>query len=110
VAWIRNMSDAVAKRRGSKKIYDTRIATGSSPMFWWSATASRPTRRKPVRKFLEAGWRREFIPSSRCERTPSSEPSRISTCRPTSPKAMLEGVRLSDYADNRRSCSGAGSD
>jgi NitT/TauT family transport system substrate-binding protein len=112
VAWDPDMSDAVAKRKGSKKVYDTRIANRLiadilvvSDRF---STASPQT----LRNFLE-GWLEgvEFI---------RQEPVRAHTLIGTIKdfnipsdlaKTMLDGVRLSDYADNKAFFgTGAGSD
>ncbi|MCC6392989.1 MAG: OmpA family protein [Bryobacterales bacterium] len=112
VAWDPDMSDAVTKRPGSKKIYDTRIANRLiadvlvvSDRF--SANAPQTTR-----NFLE-GWLEgvEFI-----RQQPARAYTLIGTIKDFNipsdlAKTMLEGVRLSDYADNKAFFgSGAGSD
>ena len=56
VAWDPDMSDAVAKRPGSKKIYDTRIANRLiADILVVSDRFVAPTRRRPCVKFIE-GW------------------------------------------------------
>jgi outer membrane protein OmpA-like peptidoglycan-associated protein len=112
VAWDPDMSDAVGKRKGSKKIYDTRIANRLiadilvvSDRF---STASPQT----LRKFLE-GWLEgvEFI-----RQQPARAHTLIGTIKDFNipadlAKTMLDGVRLTDYADNKAFFgAGAGSD
>ncbi|MBI3988937.1 MAG: OmpA family protein [candidate division NC10 bacterium] len=103
VAWDPDMSDAVAKRPGSKKIYDTRVANRLIADIL--VVSDRFAARYPqtVVKFAE-GWLEgvEFIRAN-----PSRAYTLIGTIKdfniPTDlAKTMLEGVRLADYADNIR--------
>lgn len=101
VAWDPDMSDAVSKRAGSKKIYDTRIANRLIADIL--VVSDRYASRNPqtILKFTD-GWLEgvEFI---------RSQPTRAATLIGTIKdfnipedlaKTMLEGVRLADYADN----------
>ncbi len=88
VAWDPDMSDAVAKRAGAKKIYDTRIANRLiadilvvSDRF----SAQNPQTRVEARRGLARG-RRVHPPAARRAPTLSSAPSRTSTFPPTSPR------------------------
>jgi NitT/TauT family transport system substrate-binding protein len=101
VAWDPDMSDAVAKRPGSRKIYDTRIANRLiadvlvvSDRF---AVANPGTLLKFIQGWLEGV---EFI-----QKQPSRAYTLIGTIKDFNipadlAKTMLEGVHLSDYADN----------
>jgi len=102
VAWDPDMSDAVAKRAGSKKIYDTRVANRLIADIL--VVSDRFAARNPqaVIKLAE-GWLEgvEFIKAQ-----PARAHTLIGTIKdfniPTDlAKTMLEGVRLSDYADNK---------
>jgi NitT/TauT family transport system substrate-binding protein len=112
VAWDPDMSDAVTKRRGSKKIYDTRVANRLIADVLVISDRFSANSPQTVRKFLE-GWLEgvEFI-----RQQPVRAYTLIGTIKDFNlpadlAKAMLEGVRLSDYADNRAFFgSGAGSD
>lgn len=101
VAWDPDMSDAVAKRPGAKKIYDTRIANKLIADIL--VVSDRFAARNPqtVVKLAE-GWLEgvEFIKAQ-----PSRAYNLIGTIKDFNipsdlAKTMLEGVRLSDYADN----------
>ncbi len=101
VAWDPDMSDAVAKRPGSKKIYDTRIANRLIADIL--VVSDRFAARNPqtVARLAE-GWLEgvEFI-----RRQPARAHTLIGTIKDFNipedlARTMLEGVRLSDYADN----------
>jgi outer membrane protein OmpA-like peptidoglycan-associated protein len=112
VAWDPDMSDAVAKRKGSKKIYDTRIANRLIADILVVSDRFSANSPQTVRNFLE-GWLEgvEFI-----RQQPVRAYTLIGTIKDFNipadlAKTMLEGVRLSDYADNKAFFgSGAGSD
>lgn len=102
VAWDPDMSDAVAKRAGSRKIYDTKVANRLIADIL--VVSDKFAARNPgtLAKFLE-GWLEgtNFI---------AQQPSRAHTLIGTIKdfnipadlaKTMLEGVRLADYADNK---------
>jgi NitT/TauT family transport system substrate-binding protein len=101
VAWDPDMSDAVAKRPGAKKIYDTKVANRLiadilvvSDDF---AARNPQTMVKLVRGWLKGV---EFIESH-----PARAYSLIGTIKDFNipedlAKTMLEGVRLADYAEN----------
>ena len=110
VAWDPDMSDAVAKRAGAKKIYDTRVANRLIADVLVVSDRFSANSPQTVRKFLE-GWLEgvEFI---------HQQPARASTLIGTIKdfnipadlaKTMLEGVRLADYADNKAFFGTAGS-
>ena len=111
VAWDPDMSDAVAKRPGSHKIYDTRVANRLiadilvvSDRF---ATSSPGTLTKFIQGWLEGV---EFI-----QKQPSRAHTLIGTIKDFNipadlAKTMLEGVHLSDYADNQSFFGTPGSD
>jgi outer membrane protein OmpA-like peptidoglycan-associated protein/ABC-type taurine transport system substrate-binding protein len=101
VAWDPDMSDAVSKRAGSKKIYDTRVANRLIADIL--VVSDRFSSRSPqtLVKFTE-GWVEgvEFIKAQ-----PARAYTLIGTIKdfniPTDlAKTMLEGVKLADYADN----------
>ena len=101
VAWDPDMSDAVTKRAGSKKIYDTRVANRLIADIL--VVSDRFAARSPqtLTKFSE-GWLEgvEFIKAQ-----PARAYTLIGTIKdfniPTDlAKVMLEGVKLADYADN----------
>ena len=112
VAWDPDMSDAVAKRQGSKKIYDTRVANRLVADILVVSDRFAAASPQTVRKFLE-GWLEgvEFI-----RQQPARAHTLIGTIKDFNipsdlAKTMLEGVRLSDYADNKAFFgNGAGSD
>ena len=102
VAWDPDMSDAVAKRKGSKKIYDTRIANRLIADVLVVSDRFSAASPQTLRKFLE-GWLEgvDFI-----RQQPSRAYNLIGTIKDFNipsdlAKTMLEGVRLSDYADNK---------
>jgi NitT/TauT family transport system substrate-binding protein len=102
VAWDPDMSDAVAKRAGSKKIYDTRVANRLIADILVVSDGFSASSPQTARKFFE-GWLEgvEFI-----RQQPSRAHTLIGTIKDFNipadlAKTMLEGVRLSDYADNR---------
>src|SRR5437867_5483561 len=110
VAWDPDMSDAVTKRAGSKKIYDTRIANRLIADIL--VVSDRFAARNPqtVVKFAE-GWLEgvEFIRSH-----PERAYTLIGTIKDFNipsdlAKTMLDGVKLADYADNRGFFGAAGS-
>jgi NitT/TauT family transport system substrate-binding protein len=101
VAWDPDMSDAVTKRPGSKKIYDTRIANRLIADIL--VVGDRFAARNPqaVMRFAE-GWLEgvEFIKNQ-----PSRAYTLIGTLKDFNipadlAKTMLEGVKLANYADN----------
>jgi outer membrane protein OmpA-like peptidoglycan-associated protein len=112
VAWDPDMSDAVAKRKGSKKIYDTKVANRLIADILVVSDRFSSKSPQTMRKFLE-GWLEgvEFI-----RQQPVRAHTLIGTIKDFNipsdlAKTMLEGVRLSDYADNKAFFgSGAGSD
>src|SRR6266699_3783228 len=110
VAWDPDMSDAVGKRQGSKKIYDTRIANRLIADILVVSDNFSANSPQALRKFLE-GWLEgvEFI-----RQQPSRAYTLIGTIKDFNmpsdlAKTMLEGVRLSDYADNKAFFGTAGS-
>ena len=101
VAWDPDMSDAVTKRAGSKKIYDTRVANRLIADILVVSDRFAANNPQTVLKFAE-GWLEgvEFIKAQ-----PSRAYTLIGTIKDFNipedlAKTMLEGVRLSDYADN----------
>src|SRR5437870_4383114 len=109
VAWDPDMSDAVGKRPGSKKIYDTRIANrliADILVVSESFSANNP---QTLVKFLE-GWLEgvAFI-----KEQPSRAYNLIGAIKDFNipadlAKTMLGGVKLADYADNRSFMGNAG--
>jgi NitT/TauT family transport system substrate-binding protein len=102
VAWDPDMSDAVAKRKGSKKIYDTRVANRLIADILVASDRFSANSPQTLKKFLE-GWLEgvEFI-----RQQPNRAYTLIGTIKDFNipsdlAKTMLEGVRLSDYADNK---------
>ena len=102
VAWDPDMSDAVTKRPGSRKIYDTRIANHliADILVVSDRFASRcpQTVVKLVQGWLEGV---EFIKAQ-----PNRAHTLIGTIKDFNipedlAKTMLGGVRLADYADNK---------
>ncbi len=111
VAWDPDMSDAVAKRPGSRKIYDTKIANRLIADLLVVSDRFAAKNPQTVAKLLE-GWLEgvEFI-----NKEPSRAHTMIGTIKdfniPTDlAKTMLEGVRLADYADNKSFFGAVGSD
>src|SRR6266849_2593539 len=110
VAWDPDMSDAVAKRPGSKKIYDTKIANRLIADILVVSDSFSAKHPQTVLKFAQ-GWLEgvEFIKTQR-ERAYNligtvkdfNIPSDLA-------KTMLGGVKLADYADNRSFMGTAGS-
>jgi NitT/TauT family transport system substrate-binding protein len=102
VAWDPDMSDAVAKRPGAKKIYDTRVANRLIADILVVSDRFSASSPQAVRKLIE-GWLEgvEFI-----HQQPARAYTLIGTIKDFNipadlAKTMLEGVRLSDYADNK---------
>src|SRR5712692_695900 len=102
VAWDPDMSDAVTKRSGSKKIYDTRVANRliADILVVSDRFASRCP--QAVVKLAE-GWLEgvEFIKAQ-----PNRAYTLIGTIKDFNipedlAKSMLGGVKLADYADNK---------
>jgi NitT/TauT family transport system substrate-binding protein len=101
VAWDPDMTDAVMKRPGSRKIYDTRIANKLIADILVVSDSFSAANPQAVAKLAE-GWLEgvEFI-----KRQPSRAYTLIGTIKDFNipedlAKTMLEGVRLADYADN----------
>src|SRR5579864_816494 len=101
VAWDPDMSDAVAKRPGSKKIYDTKIANRLIADILVVSDRFAAKHPQTVMK-LAQGWIEgvEFIHSQ-----PARAYNLIGTIKDFNipsdlAKTMLEGVKLADYADN----------
>jgi len=101
VAWDPDMSDAVAKRAGAKKIYDTRIANRLIADILVVSDRFAAKHPQTVMKFAQ-GWLEgvEFIHSQ-----PARAYNMIGTIKDFNipsdlAKTMLEGVKLADYADN----------
>ncbi|MCC7154320.1 MAG: OmpA family protein [Bryobacterales bacterium] len=102
VAWDPDMSDAVEKRKGSKKIYDTRVANRLIADILVVSDKFSAGSPATVRQFLE-GWLEgvEFI-----RKEPARAHTLIGSIKDFNipadlAKTMLDGVRLSDYADNK---------
>ncbi len=111
VAWDPDMSDAVGKRAGSKKIYDTKIANKLIADILVVSDRFSKSSPQTVSKFLE-GWLEgvEFIRAQ-----PSRAYNLIGTIKDFNipadlAKSMLEGVRLTDYGDNKAFFGERGSD
>src|SRR5712671_128847 len=101
VAWDPDMSDAVAKRPGSKKIYDTKIANRLIADILVVSDRFAAKHPQTVMK-LAQGWIEgvEFIHTQ-----PARAYNLIGTIKDFNipsdlAKTMLEGVKLADYADN----------
>ncbi len=101
VAWDPDMSDAVSKRAGAKKIYDTRIANRLIADILVVSDSFSARSPQTMRKFTE-GWLEgvEFIKAQ-----PTRAYTLIGTIKdfniPTDlAKSMLEGVKLADYAES----------
>lgn len=102
VAWDPDMSDAVAKRPGSRKIYDTKVANRLIADILVVSDRFASKNPETLAKFLE-GWLEgvQFI-----NQQPSRAHTLIGTIKDFNipadlAKTMLEGVRLADYADNK---------
>lgn len=101
VAWDPDMSDAVAKRPGAVKIYDTKVANRLIADILVVSDAFASKHPDAVAKLTE-GWLEgvEFIRAQ-----PSRAHALIGTIKDFNipedlAKLMLDGVRLNDYADN----------
>jgi NitT/TauT family transport system substrate-binding protein len=102
VAWDPDMSDAVAKRPGSKKIYDTRIANRLIADVLVVSDRFAAQHPNTLLKFTQ-GWLEgvEFIKTD-----PGRAYNLIGAVKDFNipsdlAKTMLGGVKLADYADNR---------
>ena len=101
VAWDPDMSDAVAKRPGATKIYDTRIANRLIADILVVSDRFAAANPQAVAKLAE-GWL-EGVQFIRAQ--PSRAYTLIGTIKDFNipedlAKTMLDGVRLADYADN----------
>jgi outer membrane protein OmpA-like peptidoglycan-associated protein/ABC-type taurine transport system substrate-binding protein len=101
VAWDPDMTDAVSKRPGAKKVYDTRVANRLIADILVVSDRFAAQNPQTVINFAQ-GWLEgvEFIKAQ-----PTRAYTLIGTIKdfniPTDlAKTMLGGVRLSDYADN----------
>ena len=110
VAWDPDMSDAVSKRAGSKKIYDTKIANRLIADILVVSDSFSAKHPDTVLKFAQ-GWLEgvEFIKTQ-----PERAYNLIGTVKDFNipsdlAKTMLGGVKLADYADNRSFMGSAGS-
>jgi len=111
VAWDPDMSDAVSKRAGAKKIYDTRIANRLIADILVVSDRFAADNPQTLTKFIQ-GWLEgvQFIQSQ-----PSRAHTLIGTIKDFNipadlAKTMLEGVKLSDYADNQSFFGAEGAD
>ncbi len=111
VAWDPDMSDAVAKRPGAKKIYDTRIANKLIADILVVSDRFAASSPQTLVKFVE-GWLEgvAFIKAQ-----PARAHTLIGTIKDFNipgdlAKAMLEGVKLAGYADNQAFFGAAGAD
>jgi NitT/TauT family transport system substrate-binding protein len=110
VAWDPDMSDAVAKRPGSKKIYDTRIANRLIADILVVSDSFSSQHPQTTLQFAQ-GWLEgvEFIKTQ-----PDRAYNLIGAVKDFNipsdlAKTMLGGVKLADYADNRSFMGTAGS-
>jgi len=110
VAWDPDMSDAVAKRPGSKKIYDTKIANRLIADILVVSDSFSAKHPQTTLKFAQ-GWLEgvEFIKNQ-----PERAYNLIGTVKDFNipsdlAKTMLGGVKLADYSDNRAFMGTAGS-
>jgi len=110
VAWDPDMSDAVAKRPGSKKIYDSRIANRLIADVLVVSDDFSAKHPQTLLKFTQ-GWLEgvEFIKTQ-----PERAYNLIGAVKDFNipsdlAKTMLGGVKLADYADNRAFMGSAGS-
>ncbi|MEI9975729.1 MAG: ABC transporter substrate-binding protein [Ignavibacteriota bacterium] len=111
VAWDPDMSDAVAKRAGSRKIYDTRVANHLIADILVVSDKFAAANPGTVLKFMQ-GWLEgvDYI-----AKNPQRAYTLIGTVKDFNipsdlAKTMLEGVHLSDYADNQSFFGTAGAD
>jgi NitT/TauT family transport system substrate-binding protein len=102
VAWDPDMSDAVTKRPGAKKIYDTRIANKLIADILVVSDRFAANNPQALMNFLQ-GWLEgvEFI-----KQQPSRAATLIGAIKDFNipadlAKTMLEGVKLSDCAENK---------
>ena len=102
VAWDPDMSDAVTKRAGSKKIYDTRIANKLIADILVVSDRFASTSPQTLIKFIQ-GWLEgvQFI-----QQQPSRAYTLIGTIKDFNipqdlAKTMFDGVKLAGYADNQ---------
>ena len=102
VAWDPDMSDAVSKRAGSKKIYDTKIANRLIADILVVSDSFSAKHPQTLLKFTQ-GWLEgvEFIKTQ-----PERAYNLIGAVKDFNipsdlAKTMLGGVKLADYADNR---------
>jgi outer membrane protein OmpA-like peptidoglycan-associated protein/ABC-type amino acid transport substrate-binding protein len=110
VAWDPDMSDAVAKRPGSRKIYDTRVANRLIADILVVSDRFAASSPGTLTKFIQ-GWLEgvDFI-----QKQPSRAYTLIGTIKDFNipqdlAKTMLEGVHLSNFADNQSFFGTAGS-
>src|SRR5882762_10077761 len=110
VAWDPDMSDAVGKRAGAKKIYDTRVANRLIADILVVSDSFSAKHPQTLLKFAQ-GWLEgvEFIKTQ-----PERAYNLIGTVKDFNipsdlAKTMLGGVKLADYADNRSFMGAAGS-
>jgi len=103
VAWDPDMSDAVGKRPGAKKIYDTRVANRLIADILVVSDSFAAKNSDTIVK-LAQGWLEgvQFIKNN-----PTRAATLIGTIKDFNipadlAKTMLEGVHLSDYADNQQ--------
>lgn len=101
VAWDPDMSDAVSKRPGAKKIYDTRVANHLIADILVVSDRFAATSPGTLVKFIQ-GWLEgvQFIKAQ-----PDRADTLIGTIKDFNipadhAKTMLGGVKLADYADN----------
>ncbi len=111
VAWDPDMSDAVSKRPGAKKIYDTRVANRLIADILVVSDRFAASSPGTVVKFID-GWLKgvDFI-----EQNPSRAYTLIGTIKDFNipsdlAKTMLGGVKLANYADNEQFFGTPGSD
>jgi len=109
VAWDPDMSDAVSKRAGSKKIYDTKVANRLIADILVVSDSFSAKHPDTTSKFAQ-GWLEgvEFI-----KQQPERAYNLIGTVKDFNipadlAKTMLGGVKLADYADNRAFMGSAG--
>jgi outer membrane protein OmpA-like peptidoglycan-associated protein len=102
VAWDPDMSDAVTKRAGSKKIYDTKVANKLIADILVVSDRYAAENPQTVVKFIQ-GWLEgvQFIQDK-----PARAYTLIGTIKDFNiqedlAKTMLQGVKLADYADNQ---------
>ena len=110
VAWDPDMSDAVTKRLGSKKIYDTKIANRLIADILIVSDGFSAKHPQTLLKFAQ-GWLEgvEFIKTQ-----PERAYNLIGAVKDFNipsdlAKTMLGGVKLADYADNRSFMGSSGS-